>query len=127
MAAERVIVRRGAYEVSVTLMLVSSTAAAEDGAQDVAVGMATPLNLELLADQGFAADAGPNDLVIAVRARDAGAADAVVAAVDRELNARAVPADGASERPAVVSLTAAARRDPELSLAFLSIPGRHVA
>ena len=127
MAAERVIVRRGAYYDSVTLMLVSSTAAAEDGAQDVAVGMATPLNLELLADQGFAADAGPNDLVIAVRARDAGAADAVVAAVDRELNARAVPADGASERPAVVSLTASARTDPELSLAFLSIPGRHIA
>jgi FdrA protein len=94
----------------------------------VAVGMATPLNLELLADQGFAVEAGPNDLVIALRARDDDAADAVLAAVDRELNARAAPAaDGAAGRPATVSLTAAARRDPELSLAFLSIPGRHVA
>jgi FdrA protein len=119
---ERVLVRRGAYYDSVTLMLVSSTAAGEDGAHDVAVGMGTPLNLELLADQGFAVEAGPNDLVIAVRARDDAAADAVVVAVDRE------PAGGAAaERPPAVSLRAAARRDPELSLAFLSIPGRHVA
>jgi FdrA protein len=122
---ERVIVRRGAYHDSVTLMLVSRTAAAEDGAEDVAVGMATPLNLELLAGQGFAvSDAGPNDLVIALRTRDDAAADAVVAAVERELAAK--PAGGgAVERAAPPSLAAAARRDPELSVAFLSIPGRY--
>ncbi|MGH2948487.1 MAG: FdrA family protein, partial [Solirubrobacteraceae bacterium] len=79
---ERVIVRRGAYYDSVTLMLVSRTAGAEEGAEHVAVGMATPLNLELLADQGFEVEAGPNDLVIAVRARDEAAVDAAVAAVD---------------------------------------------
>jgi FdrA protein len=126
---ERVIVRRGAYHDSVTLMLVSRAAAAEEGADDVAVGMATPLNLELLADQGFSVDdgLGPNDLVIAVRARDEAAADAAVAAVERELAAKgAAPAGGAAP-PVVRSLASAARRDPELSLAFLSIPGEHVA
>jgi FdrA protein len=123
---ERVIVRRGAYHDSVTLMLVSRTAAAADGAEDVAVGMATPLNLELLADQGFSvADAGPNDLVIALRARDEEAADTVVAAVERELAAKPASGGGAAERAAARSPAAAARRDPELSVAFLSIPGRH--
>ena len=116
---ERVIVRRGAYYDSVTLMLVSRAAGAS-------VGMATPLNLALLADQGFtvAEDAGPNDLGIAVRADDV---DAVIAAVDRELAAKAPAAFGPAERPAARSLASAARRDGELSLALLSIPGDHVA
>jgi FdrA protein len=116
---ERVIVRRGAYYDSVTLMLVS-------GAAGASVGMATPLNLELLRDQGFTVDedVGANDLVIAVRADDV---DAVVAAVDRELAAKAPASSGPVERPAARSLASAARRDPELSLAFLSIPGDHVA
>jgi FdrA protein len=116
---ERVIVRRGAYYDSVTLMLVSQAAGAS-------VGMATPLNLALLADQGFTVDedVGPNDLVIAVRADDI---DAVVAAVERELSAKAPASSGPAERPAAHSLASAARRDPELSLAFLSIPGDHVA
>jgi FdrA protein len=123
---ERVIVRRGAYYDSVTLMLVSRAAAGEG--EDVAVGMATPLNLELLADQGFDVEdgLGPNDLVIAVRAADAEAADAAVEAVDRELAKKGTPS-AAVERPAARSLAAAARRDDELSVAFLSIPGDHVA
>jgi FdrA protein len=123
---ERVIVRRGAYYDSVTLMLVSR-AASGDG-RDVAVGMATPLNLALLADRGYAVEdgLGPNDLVIAIRAEDDEAVEAAVVAVDRELAAKAVPSPPA-ERPAARSLAAAARRDPDLSVAFLSIPGEHVA
>ena len=123
---ERVIVRHGAYYDSVTLMLVSRAAAGEG--EDVAVGMATPLNLALLADQGFAVEdgLGPNDLVIAIRAADEEAIEAAMAAVDRELAAKGAPSAPA-ERPAARSLAAAARRDPDLSVAFLSIPGDHVA
>jgi FdrA protein len=123
---ERVIVRRGAYYDSVTLMLVSRAASGEG--QEVAVGMATPLNLELLADQGFQIEdgLGPNDLVIAVRAADDAGVDAAVEAVDAELAKKGAPS-AAVERPAARSLAAAARRDDELSVAFLSIPGDHVA
>jgi FdrA protein len=119
MTTERVIVRRGAYYDSVTLMLVSRSVGAS-------VGMGTPLNLALLAEQGFTVDedAGPNDLVIAVRADDV---DAVVAAVDHELAAKTPAQPRGGERPAARSLASAVRRDPELSLAFLSIPGEHVA
>ncbi len=116
---ERVIVRSGAYYDSVTLMLVSRAAGAS-------VGMGTPLNVELLRDQGFAIgdDVGPNDLVIAVRADDDDALDAAVAAVDRELAAK--PTAGTVERRAARSIVAAARRDDAVNLAFLSIPGEHV-
>jgi FdrA protein len=113
---ERVIVRRGAYFDSVTLMLVSRAAGAT-------VGMGTPLNVELLRDQGFTIDddVGPNDLVIAVRADDEAALDAAVAAVDRELAAK--PSSGPIERRAARSIVAAA----DTNLAFLSIPGEYVA
>jgi FdrA protein len=123
---ERVVVRHGAYYDSVTLMLVSRAAAGEG--EDVAVGMATPLNLELLAGQGFTVEdgLGPNDLVIAVRAADDAAIEAALEAVDRELAAKGAPSAPA-ERPAARSLASAARRDPDLSVAFLSIPGDHVA
>jgi FdrA protein len=114
--SERVIVRRGAYYDSVTLMLVSRAAGAS-------VGMATPLNIELLRDQGFTIDedVGPNDLVIAVRADDEEALDAAVAAVDRELAAK--PSAGPTERAATRSIVAA----EETNLALLSIPGEYVA
>jgi FdrA protein len=125
--SERVIVRSGAYYDSVTLMLVSRAAASATG-DEVSVGMATPLNLELLAGQGFAIEdgAGPNDLVIAIRAAGDEAIDAAVAAVDEELAKKGTPGP-AAERAAARSLTAAARRDADLSMAFLSIPGDHVA
>jgi FdrA protein len=123
--AEHVIVRRGAYHDSVTLMLVSREAAEQDGAEEVAVAMATPLNVELIALQGFElpGDLAPNDLVIAIRAADV---DAVLAAVDGALARREAPT-GPAERPPARSLSAAVRRRPELSVALLSVPGRHVA
>jgi FdrA protein len=119
--SERVIVRSGAYYDSVTLMLVSRAAGAS-------VGMGTPLNVELLRDQGFEIgdDVGPNDLVIAVRADDEEGIEAAVAAVERELAAKGAPS-AAAERAAARSIAAAARREDDLSLAFLSIPGEHVA
>ena len=65
--------------------------------------------------------------MIAVRARDDEAIEAAVAAVERELAAKGAPGRAPSSAPAARSLAAAARRDDELSLAFLSIPGEHVA
>jgi FdrA protein len=111
---ERVIVRRGAYHDSVTLMQLS-----RDG---VIAAMGTPLNLELLAGQGFPGiEAAPNDLVIAVRAEDA---DAAVAEVEAALADRG-DAGTAAELPPR-SLRSAVRRRSGLSVACLSIPGPHV-
>src|SRR6186997_2738252 len=114
---QRVIVRRGAYHDSVTLMQVSRRTAGQDGAEAVAVAMGTPLNLELIAGQGFAVDegAGPNDLVIAVRARDP---EAVLGAVDAALAERGDGGGEAAEAPPR-SLRSAVRRRPGLSVACL--------
>ena len=73
MTASRVEVRRGTYHDSVTLMQVSRQAEELAGVEAAAAVAATPVNLELLARQGFAVDAealGPSDLVVCVRAAD---------------------------------------------------------
>src|SRR4029450_12530170 len=76
--ASRVEVRRGTYHDSVTLMQVSRQAEQLPGVAAAAVAVATPVNLALLARQGFAGDPaglGPSDLVVCVRAADEETAD----------------------------------------------------
>jgi len=71
-SAEHVEARPGAYADSVTLMQASTDVRKADGVEAALIAMATELNLGLLAEMGFAAppEAGPNDLLIAVRATD---------------------------------------------------------
>ncbi|HJW59877.1 MAG TPA: hypothetical protein VJ931_09620, partial [Actinomycetota bacterium] len=134
MTASRVEVRRGTYHDSVTLMQVSRQAEDLSGVEAAAAVAATPVNLELLARQGFSveeAGLGPSDLVICVRAVDEEAADQAMAQVEALLagggSARGGAGSGSGRVAAApTSLRAAARRDPELNLAVLSVPGRHL-
>jgi FdrA protein len=132
-SASRIEVRRGTYHDSVTLMQVSRQAEALPEVEAAAAVAATPVNLELLARQGFAVDGaglGPSDLVVCVRATDEAAADRALEQVQALLagagrgGSGAGTGDGAEAAPR--SLRAAARRDPDLNLAVLSVPGRHL-
>ena len=128
MSAERVFVRRASYHDSVTLMLASNEAGKRDRVTDATAAMATPLNLELLARQGFHVDAdalSPNDLVVAVRAEDDAALEDAIAAIEARLAARPAGTSAEVETP-LRSMRAAARARPGLNLAFLSVPGRNV-
>lgn len=125
-SAEHVEVRPGAYADSVTLMGLSADARKADGVQAALVAMGTELNLSLLAGMGFPRPprAGPDDLLVAVRARDATALADALAAVDTALTARAAPAawPDAQHPPRT---TAAAARAGGPGLALVSVPGRH--
>jgi succinyl-CoA synthetase alpha subunit len=131
--ASRVEVRRGTYHDSVTLMQVSRQAEELPGVEAAAAVAATPVNLELLARQGFAVDGGelgPSDLVVCVRAADETAADHALEQVEALLagagRGTGSGSGGGSGVAAPRSLRAAARRDPDLNLAVLSVPGRHL-
>ena len=131
--ATRVEVRRGTYHDSVTLMQVSRQAEDLPGVEAAAAVAATPVNLELLARQGFSVEdggLGPSDLVICIRAADEEAAGQALAQVEALLagGGGAGAGSGAAGGVAVAprSLRAAARRDPDLNLAVLSVPGRHL-
>jgi FdrA protein len=132
--ASRVEVRRGTYHDSVTLMQVSRQAEDLPGIEAAAAVAATPVNLELLARQGFSveeAGLGPSDLVVCVRAADEEAAGQAMAQVEALLAGGGGAGGGTGAGSGRVaapprSLRAAARRDPELNLAVLSVPGRHL-
>jgi FdrA protein len=135
--ASRVEVRRGTYHDSVTLMQVSRQAEDLPGVEAAAAVAATPVNLDLLARQGFAVDPaglGPSDLVLCVRAADDQAAgqameqiEALLAGTGRAGTGAGPTAGGGSGAARPRSLRAAARRDPSLNLAVLSMPGRHLS
>jgi succinyl-CoA synthetase alpha subunit len=125
-------VRRNAYVDSVTLLQVSADMMGLTGVRDAALVMASELNRQLLSDSGLlvgdAPTAGPNDLIIAVRAID----DALAATALQQAEAllagrrRGSPTGEATSSPPR-SLRSAHRADPEANLALISVPGQYAA
>ncbi len=121
-------VRHGVYVDSVSLMQVSRDVAAVEGVAAAQVAMATELNLDLLRGMGFAPppDAGPNDLVVAVRAEDDDALGRAVAALEQALAAASAGSSGSfGDEPPPRTIATAARRAGGADLALVSVPGPH--
>jgi FdrA protein len=124
----KVLVRKGAYRDSVTLMQATQELNRRSDVANVLVAMATDLNLELLDQLGFTRPAAtaPSDLVIAVEADEA-ELDTVLEAVDSTLNRQSrSSATGPAAGPPAQTVTAAARRGAP-TLALVSTPGRVAA
>lgn len=123
---DRVDVRRGTYYDSVRLMQVSRALQHVPGVDDALVAMATDLNLGLLADMGFdiglAVDAGPNDLIVALRASSE---DAIGAA--RDSFASILEAKPGGENRAFTAETGhlVSTVEADANVALISVPGEH--
>lgn len=120
--------RTGAYHDSVSLMQVSRIVAGTPGVLAAQVAMATELNVDVLTSMGFdvPAEAGPNDLVIALRTDTPDAVAAGLAAVADALAALRATSDSGGGDDTVAPRTlgsAAARADA--TLAVISVPGQH--
>jgi FdrA protein len=119
----RWVVRRNTYHDSVKLMRLSEALAAQPGVVRAAAVMATPLNVELLADDGLLPSGlsmTPDDLLIAVLAENAEAAEAALAQVEMLLAPRDTPR--IDEPRALRTIEeAAARSTPDL--AVIAVPG----
>ncbi len=120
--------RRGSYHDSVSLLQVSRAVAGTEGVEAAQVAMATELNVEVLGSMGFAVPdgAGPNDLVVALRADDDDGLSAGLAAVEEALRALSAPAGttGADDEVPPATLGSAVRR-AGATLALVSVPGAH--
>ncbi|MFI7133717.1 FdrA family protein [Nonomuraea sp. NPDC050153] len=120
MTADKVLVRKGAYVDSISLMRISRALTEMPGTEAAMVAMATELNLGILRDLGFTVPpAGPGDLLIAVRARDAAAA---VEEADRQLATFRRPEGNPADQPPLTTRSAA--RAPA-DLVLVSTPGEH--
>ena len=124
----RCAVRPGAYYDSVVLMQLQRALSTLPGVLDAGVVMATPANREILAASGLTPgqeiEAGPHDLLIAVKAENEAAAGEALARVDSLLQVRR--AGGEQEfRPR--SLASALKLLPEARWVLISVPGRYAA
>jgi FdrA protein len=127
-SVERVSVRRGLYQDSVTLMQLSRDVGASTGVTAALVAMATDLNLDVLTAMGFQLPAdldSANELLIAIRADSAAAADLGLARADELLAApRRTPAAGAGSAPQPRTIGSLVRTSGS-GLALISVPGQH--
>ena len=119
-------IRKGLYLDSVALMRAARAIAALPGVEEAGMMMGTPANKEILREAGVldeaGAQAGPGDLVIAVRVRDADAAAAAMTEARRLLDQpRRSEAGDASWQPR--TLRGAVEQMPDANLALISVPG----
>ncbi len=123
---EHIEARAGEYYDSVVLMQASRQLAALDGVDAVLVAMATDLNLRLLAEMGFRREgsADPNELVVALRARDERALTAATQMLAELLTARTADGPGSFDAPSARTAGSAVRR-AGANLVLVSVPGAH--
>ena len=123
-------IRAGFYLDSVALMRISRAVEDLAGVAAASLMMGSPSNKELLRDAGLldagAEGAGPNDLVIAIRAEDG---DALGAAFDAAEAALRGPAGGDRQGKGwnPRSLETGLRALPAANLAIVSVPGDFAA
>ncbi len=129
-------VKRGMYFDSITLMGVARALGELEGVEEVAAVMATPTNLQLLAEaglspfEGVADQPGEADALIVVRAGDIVHAEAALDAAEARLldNTRANYSTGGmlqARRPR--SLEEVARSHTQARIALISVPGMYAA
>ena len=122
-------VEKGVYLDSVALMRVSRRVAVLPGVEAASLMIGTPSNRELLKGAGLLARegglAGPNDLVIAVRASSEAVARVAIEDAVRFLSERNT--EGTASLPRARSLAGALELLPGANLALISVPGEFAA
>jgi FdrA protein len=123
----RVEIHPGRYHDSVRLMQASKALQEVEGVADALVAMATELNLSLLADMGFDMDAatgaGPNDLLVALRAESEEVITVAHQVLDAALSRKVTRSGGLDAPDPKTAGSAAAIADANIVL--LSVPGEH--
>ncbi len=98
-----------------------------DGVTSALVAMGTELNRDLLAGMGFTGgqDAGPNDLLVALRADDHDALSAALGALEQALAATSGGGERGFGTAPAHRTTAAALQGSDADLVLVSVPGEH--
>ena len=122
-------IRKGAYHDSVTLMRVGKSVGGMNGVAEAALVMGTRSNLAILKSSGLLipdfARATDTDLLLAVKARDAKAAEAALAAAEAALKSKGAEAKAAGGETRASDLDGAGKLLPGANLALISVAGRY--
>ncbi len=122
----QVVVEKGSYRDSITLMKISNEVAVLKGIKQAAAAMATPLNKRLLGDIGFKGkevqEAAPEDLILAVEAEDSSSLKAGMQRIQELLEAKdTAPHEANAVMPTTLDEALAQMKDANLAL--ISVPG----
>ncbi len=124
---QRIILRKDSYYDSVFLMLISTDVKKMEGVTDAVVAMGTEMNRDLIQDMGMSGpelkNAGPNDLIISLKAGKKALLDEAEALVEQLLKKKASQGEGSTYRHS--SSSAAYEADPDSNLVIISVPGEH--
>ncbi len=125
-------VRKDTYVDSVFLMLLSKDLKERPDIKDATVTMGTPMNLELLKDQGYSLDAlkdvNPADLIVALDCASEKTFAESLKIVDQMLGGKkkaAFQMAGNSLLPHSKTLDSALEIMPDANLAIISVPGMY--
>jgi FdrA protein len=120
--------RQGSYVDSIALMQIAEELHGLPGIEAATLVMGTPANLANLEESKLrpreAEDAGPNDLVVAVRATNEQAGRAALQRAEALLANRG-RADSTHIETRPRSIVSAARRTVDANVAAISVPGEH--
>lgn len=125
--SDRVSVHKNSYKDSVRLLEATRAILNSPGVEWGWALMATPANLEVLAEQGVSTGvdrAAANDLVLAVRAHDDAAATAALESAEVTLFAANAMEDDSPVQTAT-DLAGAVAEHPGANLAIVSVPGAY--
>jgi FdrA protein len=121
----RVTVKKATYRDSISLMRISSSVSKLPGITQAAVVMATELNRRVLSEAGFAdaaiGRAASDDMIVALKAKDASSLDAALTETERLLSPGEKPA---GEKAPPTSLEEALEQIPDANLLVVSVPGQ---
>ncbi|EER2105928.1 acyl-CoA synthetase FdrA [Escherichia coli] len=126
-------IKKGCFQDSVSLMIISRKLSESENVDDVSVMMGTPANKALLDTTGFWHDdfnnATPNDICVAIRseAADAGIAQAIMQQLEEALKQLAQGSGSSQALTQVRRWDSACQKLPDANLALISVAGEYAA
>lgn len=127
----RTVVKKGSYQDSVVLMLLTNEISTIKGVKKVSIMMATPANKDIFKQSGLDTkelmEATANDMVVVADVDDDSLLDVIMEKVEEFLKKQSAGASTTRGTESVKSWDKAMDKLPDANLAVISIPGAYAA
>ena len=127
----KTVVKKGSYQDSVVLMLLTNEISTIEGVKKVSIMMATPANKDIFKQSGLDTEelmnASANDMVVVADIDDDSLLDTIMEQVEVFLKKQSSASEGKKGAESVKSWDKALAKMPEANLAVISIPGAYAA
>lgn len=127
----KTVVKKGSYQDSVVLMLLTNEISTIEGVKKVSIMMATPANKDIFKQSGLDTEelmnASANDMVVVADIDDESLIDVIMENVETFLKKQSSASADKKGAESVKSWDKALQKLPEANLAVISIPGAYAA